>query len=90
MSRQRHVWKDDHFAWKHSVSSEASIDTFGLDPASWIRVRGGYSWPLPEDRWAVGLPGLASGWHTIEVAPPLVTLPIPTSEDPHARMDRLE
>ncbi|RVW61748.1 hypothetical protein CK203_065425 [Vitis vinifera] len=26
----------------------------------------------------------------IEVIPPPVTLPIPTSEDPHARMDRLE
>ncbi|RVW66335.1 hypothetical protein CK203_066277 [Vitis vinifera] len=25
-----------------------------------------------------------------EVAPPLVTMPTPTSEDPHARMDRLE
>ena len=25
-----------------------------------------------------------------EVAPPPVTLPIPTLEDPHARMDRLE
>ncbi|RVW62912.1 hypothetical protein CK203_059775 [Vitis vinifera] len=25
----------------------------------------------------------------IEVAPPPVTLPIPTSEDPHTRMDRL-
>ena len=26
----------------------------------------------------------------IEVAPPPVTVPTPTSEDPHARMDRLE
>ena len=25
-----------------------------------------------------------------EVAPPPVTMPTPTSEDPHARMDRLE
>ncbi|KAL6348330.1 hypothetical protein AAG906_005630 [Vitis piasezkii] len=86
---------DDHLAWKHPVSLEAcrglrtaegSIDTFDLGPASWIRVRAS---PI----------GLASGWHTVipftlhsqtEVTPPPIIVPIPISENPHARMDKLE
>ncbi|KAL6340639.1 hypothetical protein AAG906_010547 [Vitis piasezkii] len=35
-------------------------------------------------------PRLLRGVQRIEVAPPPITSPIPTSEDPHTRMDRLE
>ncbi|KAL6313270.1 hypothetical protein AAG906_016108 [Vitis piasezkii] len=34
--------------------------------------------------------GSTLGWRTTEVAPPPVTVPTPISENPHARMDRLE
>ncbi|RVW90097.1 hypothetical protein CK203_035963 [Vitis vinifera] len=90
---------DDHLAWKRPIFLEVyrglrivrgSIDTSSLGSASWIRVRGGYSWPWPEDRWAIGLAGPISGWHTTEVAPPLVIVPSPISEDPHAHMERLK
>ncbi|KAL6315060.1 hypothetical protein AAG906_030908 [Vitis piasezkii] len=52
-----------------------SIDTFGLGSASWIRV---------------GVRLIRVSDHQTEVPPPPVTVPTPTLEDPHSRMDRLE
>ncbi|RVW90962.1 hypothetical protein CK203_044193 [Vitis vinifera] len=43
-----------------------------------------------KDRWVTGPVGPTSGWHPTEVAPPPVTVPTPTSEDPYAGMDWLE
>ncbi|RVW19226.1 hypothetical protein CK203_100134 [Vitis vinifera] len=75
---------DDHLAWKRPVSSKACR---GLRAAGgWLLLisllrhgfdSGGYSWLLPEDRWAVG--------RQIEVALPPIKLPIPALEDPHAQ-----
>ncbi|KAL6325118.1 hypothetical protein AAG906_022685 [Vitis piasezkii] len=75
---------DDHLAWKCPISSEAcrglrtsrgSIDTFVLGSASGIKMRGRLIRVLD---------------HQTEVAPLLSMVVVPTSEDAHARMDRLE
>ncbi|RVW94141.1 hypothetical protein CK203_038251 [Vitis vinifera] len=79
------------------------IDTFGLGSTSWIKVRGrlikvsDQSDQRSDQRYMdsqiVTVDQFVEAMVSIqetEVALPLVTVPTPTLEDPHARMDRLE
>ncbi|RVX08209.1 hypothetical protein CK203_017838 [Vitis vinifera] len=60
-----------------------SIDTFDLGSASWIRVRGRLIRVLDQsDQTDMD--------SQIDVTPPPAMVAVPTSEDTHARMDRLE
>ncbi|RVW71161.1 hypothetical protein CK203_059830 [Vitis vinifera] len=66
------------------VTLTLSIDIFSLGSASWIRIGG----RLIKEAIA-SLDRRIDAYQT-EVALALVTVPTPTSEDPHACMDRLE
>ncbi|KAL6319791.1 hypothetical protein AAG906_036850 [Vitis piasezkii] len=61
---------NDHFAWKHPIFLEVLITTksailgvtvTNLGSSSWIRVGGSFSYPWPNDRWAVSPIGPSSG-----------------------------
>ncbi|RVW19067.1 hypothetical protein CK203_087660 [Vitis vinifera] len=88
---------NDHLAWKRPFFSETcrGLRTVGgvdLGSASWIRVKGGHNQSWTDDGWAVGLIGSSLGEcaSQTEVAPPSAMVVVPTSEDAHVRIDRLE
>ncbi|RVW73218.1 Gag-Pol polyprotein [Vitis vinifera] len=90
---------DDHLAWKHPVSLEACR---GLRTVGGIDGQQAQQVPVQEDtQFDTTVPPplrTVSQHHRLylslhsqtEVAPPPAIVPTPISEDPHARMDKLE